>query len=481
MRRPMLNSLFVLVIGLAVALPSFAGLSSEYAGWADGPLGFLLTKKERKEWKKITTDAEAKRFIDLFWARRDPNLGTPYNEFKARTEALIRYADEHFGTEKQRGSMTDRGKVLILMGMPYSVEHRGPTHTMETIANNTGGTDQVWNNAELWMYLPDQLPKSFKIKGSRLVFVFYEEKPNSNIFTLDRTHREGTQGLRALVRAPEVWVVNPDLEEPPKPVSVFGGKPATAAHLAWLDGKGALDGQIQVFASIGVADALHRPLWIHIELPKDAPAIDTIAGRVLSADGSLDSTFEVTPTPLDTGWGTGYELSFPLLPGQYTVEFAGGSGGAVQFVEKRPVQSPIVPDKGVWIAGPWYGTRTIKEPSVLLGAPFQFGVIHLIPDVSGKIRKTDEFSYFGFVSGLEDATDPKLTVKIQLIRDDKKVGSPMAVSLPLVKIADNLWVYASTLNLTGLPEAGRWDLGFSLKEPSSGVERTAVVKLDLVE
>ena len=474
------KNVVAIVIGLALAAPAFAGLSSEYAGWADGPIGFLLTKKERKQWKRITTDAEAKRFIELFWARRDPNLDTPYNEFKARTETLIRYADEHFGTEKQRGAMTDRGKVLILMGMPYSVEHRGPTHTMETIASNSAGTDQVWNNAELWLYLPDRLPAAFKIKGSRLVFVFYEEKPNSNMFTLDRTHREGTQGLRALVKAPEVWLVHPELKEPPKPVSVPGGSPATPAHLAWLDGQGALGESVEVLASLGVADAEHRPLWVHVELPKDAPVIDTIAGRVLSADGSVDSTFEVTPTALDTGWGTGYELAFPLLPGTYTVEFAGAAAGAVQFVEKRKITVPVVPNDEAWIAGPWYGTRTIKEANVVLGAPFQFGVIHLIPDVSGKVRKSDEFSYFGFASGLE-GEHPSLDVEIQLGRDGKKVGRPIALSLPLVRIADNLWVYASTLNLGGLPKTGAWDLTFTMKAPGSEAARTAVVHIDLVE
>ncbi len=479
MRRSLKSGLAI-VIGLVLAVPAFAGLSPEYAGWADGPLGYLLTKKERKQWKRITTDAEAKRFIDLFWARRDPNLDTPYNEFKARTEALIRYADEHFGTEKQRGAMTDRGKVLILMGMPYSIEHRGPTHTMETISKNSAGTDQAWNNAELWMYLPEKLPAAFKIKGSRLVFVFYEEKPNSNLFTLDRTHREGTQGLRALARAPEVWLVHPELKEPPKPVSVAGGKPASPEHLAWLDGTGALDGKVKVMASIGVADAAHRPLWVHVELPKEAPPLDLLAGRVLSADGSVNSTFEIAPTALDTGWGTGYQLSFPLLPGQYTVEFAGAAGGAVQFVEKRGVTIPVVPDDEAWIAGPWYGTRTIREGSVVLGAPFQFGIIHLIPDVSGKIRKTDEFSYFGFVAGVK-AENPKLRIEVQLIRDGKKAGRPIALELPLAKIADGLWVYASTLNLTGLPEAGKWDLDFTLEEPSSGAKRHAVVYLDLVE
>lgn len=469
-----------ILMALALAAPAVAGLSPRYAGWADGPAGFLLTKQERKEWKKITTDQEAERFIELFWARRDPNLETPYNEFKARFEGLVKYADEHFATKDRRGALTDRGKVLILMGMPYSVERRGPTRSMETIDSNTGGTDQVWANAELWLYLPKDLPEGFKIRGSRLVFVFYETKAESNSFELDRTHREGTQGLRALVKAPKVWLVHPELTEPPKPVSISGASPAAPEHLAWLQGGGALDDQAVVASTIGVADAGHRPLWVHLELPAAAPRLDLLAGRVLDADGSVESTFEIAATPLDTGQGRAYQLSFPLLAGTYTVEIAGAAGGRPQVVTRIPVTIPEVPEEGAWIAGPWTGVKVIKEDQVMLGAPYRFGLLHLLPGVTGKVTRKDDLSYFGFAGGLA-GEQPRLKVKVTLSRDGKRLGQPMSASLPVAKLAEGLWVYASSLTLKGLPEPGDYELSLELTDPASGAKTSATVPLHVAE
>ncbi len=474
--KPILISTLV----LALAAPAMAGLSSKYVGWADGPAGFLMTKQEKKEWKRIQTDEAAQRFIDLFWARRDPNLDTPYNEFKARFDGLVKYADENFTTEDERGALTDRGRVLIVLGTPYSVERRGPTETVQTIDKNSSGTDQVWDNAELWLYLPKDLPKGFKVKGSRLVYVFYESKPASNHFYLDRTHREGTKGLHVLAKGPEVWLVHPELTEAPKPVSLPGAAPATADHLTWLSGTGALDGQSAVYSTVGVADPGHRPLWIQLEMPSKAPTLDLIAGRVRDADGSVESTFEIAPTPLKTAGGTAYQLGFPLLAGSYTVELAGAAGGSPQVVAKIPAQIPEVPEKEAWLAGPWTGVKVVKDDSVTLGAPFRFGILHLIPDVSGEVHRTDELSYFGFAVGLE-GDQPKLRARITLTRDGKRLGRPMAVALPVAKVAEGLWVYASSLSLRGLPEAGNYDLQIQLKDPASGASTGSLVALKVVD
>jgi hypothetical protein len=97
-----------LIIAGAVMLclaagPVAAQLSEEYAEWDESPAGFLLTEDEEDEWERITTDAEAKRFIELFWARRNPNPTSPVNEFKARFESMVAYADREFSYEGTRG------------------------------------------------------------------------------------------------------------------------------------------------------------------------------------------------------------------------------------------------------------------------------------------------------------------------------------------------------------------------------------------
>ena len=215
MMRKALSLVPLLLVAAAQLAP--AQVSKMYDDWRNGPAGFLFTKQERKQWKKIHTDAAARRFMALFWARRDPDLKTLENEALLRFKARVAYADEHFATEDKRGALTDRGHLLILLGPPYRVEARGPTRAVETMDLNTSGTDQVWASALLWEYIPQSLP--VKTKGAEVVFILYEAKANTNDFVIDRSHRSAPLGMRVLGKAPAALVVHPDLKEPPQPES----------------------------------------------------------------------------------------------------------------------------------------------------------------------------------------------------------------------------------------------------------------------
>src|SRR5437763_804636 len=102
----------------AMATSGFAQLSKDYNDFGNGPAQWIMTNEEKAQWKTIKTDADAKAFVDLFWARRDPTPGTPRNEFKESFDQRVAYADEHFAANRTRGSMTDPGRVLIVLGPP---------------------------------------------------------------------------------------------------------------------------------------------------------------------------------------------------------------------------------------------------------------------------------------------------------------------------------------------------------------------------
>jgi len=235
MRRQRLVVLFCFALAVILAPVAEAQLSGEYADWAEGPEGFLLTKKEKKEWAKINTDAAAERFIELFWAKRNPEPNNPFNAFRAEFESKVRFADENFGWGKNRGALSERGRVLILMGRPDSRQVRSLEGAPPTgaISGETGAVD---GNTETWYYDPAKLPAGFKAKGANLYFLFYEERLDSNAFELDRTNRESFKAMSALSRAPDVYLLHTNLKEVPKPISIAGGVAASADHLAWLDG-----------------------------------------------------------------------------------------------------------------------------------------------------------------------------------------------------------------------------------------------------
>ena len=106
------------VLVLLVSAPAFAALSPALQEWGKGPVQWIMTKEEQRAWSAVGSDQEASDFIDLFWARRDPSPGTEANEFKEQFEGRMRATDKAFAAGKKRGSMTDPGRVFIVLGPP---------------------------------------------------------------------------------------------------------------------------------------------------------------------------------------------------------------------------------------------------------------------------------------------------------------------------------------------------------------------------
>lgn len=471
--------LVIVCFALSICLAPVADAqpSDSYADWAEGPEGFLLTKKEKKEWNKISTDAEAERFIELFWARRNPEPTSPYNAFRAEFEAKVQFADENFGYTGRRGALSERGWVLILMGKPHGRDIREPFQAQDLGLPDTTGEETRAGRIDVWVYHSDRLPKKFKTRGPRVVYFFYEDRPDSNSFVLDRSNSESMTAMGALNRAPEVYFLHPDLMEVPKPVSIAGASAASAAHLAWLDGTAApFDNQAIVISELGVANAADRPLWVHLELPPTAPELDLIVGRVKSEDGKILSNFETTPTPIEGQYGTAYHLAFPLGEGSYTVEIAGATGGEAQVAGSIEVEVSKVPVDGPWMSPIWLSAAAKLNREAKLGEAFSVAVWHLTPLAGPDLPHTAEIGYFGFV--VRPAVNQEGVVEIRsrilVKKDGRTLGKPLVSSLDAPQISGDLHVYGNFISLAGLPEPGSYELEFEVTEMNSdtSVERT---------
>ena len=136
--RTLVRSAVLVVLTLG-SLSMYAAMSQKYVDWGKGPATWLMTRDEQKKWKTIANDDEAQEFIDLFWARRDPTPGTFPNEFKAEFDARVKYADDNLGDRYNKGSMTDRGRALVVLGWPSTTDSSaGQQRGMNTVAAPSG-------------------------------------------------------------------------------------------------------------------------------------------------------------------------------------------------------------------------------------------------------------------------------------------------------------------------------------------------------
>lgn len=207
----------VLMAMTLVAAASPAAFSPDFKAWGEGPAKYLMTRQEQKDWQSITTDEGARAFIDLFWAKRDPDLDKPGNPFRARFEALVKYANENVGEPAIPGWMTDRGKILILFGPPTRIMSTGLRSDEPSLLKppTTGDANRDYRDlpTQTWVYEKAQRP-SFAKWTVEFLFV---DRFASGQFKFDR-NRSKINIDSLMDQAAEHSVVHPDLKSVPAPV-----------------------------------------------------------------------------------------------------------------------------------------------------------------------------------------------------------------------------------------------------------------------
>jgi GWxTD domain-containing protein len=125
---------------IATAALAFAAVSlaqlSKYKDWGKSAEAYFLTPAEKEAWSRVHTDDEATAFIAEYWVKRDPNPATSANEFRDEINRRIAAADEQFKMRSRRGSETNRGRLLVTLGLPSRVSNQRP---QESAVQDSGG------------------------------------------------------------------------------------------------------------------------------------------------------------------------------------------------------------------------------------------------------------------------------------------------------------------------------------------------------
>lgn len=115
-RAGLISALFVLL-----ASQASAEIDKNARKWLDTVRPIILPEEE-KAYKNLKNNSDAAEFQKIFWARRDPDLDTPANEYQQEYLKLVAEVDPMFKLAGREGSMTDCGRIYILLGPPDSVK-----------------------------------------------------------------------------------------------------------------------------------------------------------------------------------------------------------------------------------------------------------------------------------------------------------------------------------------------------------------------
>jgi len=136
---------------------------------------FLANDAEQREWGKLTDDDARRDFVSRFWQHRDP-------KFHEAFDRRVAFADETFGNEGARGSLTDRGRVFILVGTPHRVTMQ-PMNATRVLPTRLGDIRNRQGTVEHWLYDREQLPVRLPKQNVDFVFI---DAPDYGNYVLQR-------------------------------------------------------------------------------------------------------------------------------------------------------------------------------------------------------------------------------------------------------------------------------------------------------
>ena len=129
------------------------------SSWAAGPVSWLLLPSERKQLRRVDSSVASVRFIEDFWQRRDPDTTQVGNPVRATFNQRVDAANQLYPEPARRGSLSDRGGALILLGSPSHL------HVTSVPALNWDPRKKIgqrvtskYQSQEIWGYLLEDLP-----------------------------------------------------------------------------------------------------------------------------------------------------------------------------------------------------------------------------------------------------------------------------------------------------------------------------------
>lgn len=352
---------------LAALLVSFAAPADlvKYKDWEKSvECQLLATDAEKKAWKAVKTDEDAEKFVGLFWAKRNPDLKNPNNDFKMMFEARAKKADEVFTVGKKRGALSERGKVVILVGPPKAMTRRASDGAAPGSTGASGIADL--GGDATFEFTFDEMPKWSDMRSWKVSFVVNQStgtestsdpstvrklaakavqaalaNPDLKTLPIYKTAQEVEAERKAALDAQREAAKGAVLSAPVKTVleGILAGQPvgAVAAHpIAYRDGATVL--MIQLFmpaAMIPTAEGAKLGLLVKDSAGVEVARREEAAGlQVSKGDYFVDRSVQVAPGD--------YVVAIAVMDASGAVLASGKKDAKVEPLPKEFGVSPLV-------------------------------------------------------------------------------------------------------------------------------------------
>lgn len=470
----MRNRKFLIATLVASMAAGAFALTPEHTEWPKGPASYLMTKDEAAQWKAVKTDEEAKKFIDLFWARRDPTPGTPANEFRAMFDERVRYADDKFTMGRRKGSMTDRGKVVILFGSPAKVERSAtPDRASAGSITDQPEVSQTWiydGDFSVQMFgtpradfrFIDRLGnEDFRLEPGRINLGAAQQKAVNAAITQPNLTEVPVQGQPAapVAATPAPVAVTAAPVPPVQPAITEFKTPALKAAVAEFKTSKKSDKPSFISWSESVTSDGETFVPVSLYVPKAAGLTSgqgvTFFGVVEDASGNAVAVYEEPVTLTATKDDLYVDKSLKLPAGKFRGTFGIADAGKPLTMVSTDMELAGSIDKASEGTSPLILSNNIfaMTEAQMATEPYGFGGLKVVPKGDKIFSQSDDLWYFIEIRnpGLAENQQPKLQAKIEVDGTDT-TGKKIKMSAPPAE--------ANATEFKGAP--GHWGVGSAI-------------------
>lgn len=246
-----------------------AKLPQDYRNWLDQEVVYIITREERAAFLRLTSDDARDKFIEKFWAIRNPTPDAPTNEYKDEHYRRLAYANARFYEGNREGWRTDRGRIYITLGEPKQIDRHYAEGNIRPM--------------EIWFYSSDSpaLPPFFYILfyqreagGDFRIYSPYTDGPNKLISTMRGTEETGDK-IAALTLLRD----STNSEVARVSLSLLPDEPVD-----WQNGQPSLESDVMLAT---IHDLANNPL-VKEQLNRRRELLEGVRSQLIVEGGNLD-------------------------------------------------------------------------------------------------------------------------------------------------------------------------------------------------
>ena len=445
-----------LIVAVMVAVVVPLSADDDPLKWHKSAEAYFMTSAERAEWKKVSSPEDAQRFIDDFYRRRG-------EQFRKDVRTRIDIADKNFKLDKTPGSLTQKGRVYMLLGTPStSRTNREVTDTRTEIPGAMMASNFLENKAIMgtqWVYERDKLPKELGLSQLKVQFVYDARRGFESIDNLGNVE---PHLLRAAEVISERYMSGVQTQTVSRSMMPADEPEATMDPL-W-NATPSINGAI--FTGDAFLSAREEPYYAFTYfVPKSASAFGDwksglLVTLVRNEEGRqvVSDRQQVDLSSYDAASGARYiDRSILLPPGKYEGLFAIYSPDGVTLLSSHrtsfEVAAPAAQRTSALFLTSRIDTLNAQDPL----DPFTFVATKYAVRADRQFRASDKLAFFTFVANPTGSPAPKLMQRMVFRRDGKEFARTPLEPAQVTQTGPNTFLVGMAFDPQTFP-AGHYSL-----------------------